>query len=156
MFTKIEAAKRHYKAIGLGEDYVNRTPYRTRSMVNRTRFSIGYLVRVKPPCCSHWLEHTTALRRWRGALAEDAAETPIGWTPHFDDINWKGLGFPRATWDVFQAVDREQWKDLVRALQHLCPPLASYFSIFCYQVSTGDDALQLLIAMESAGYAKKT
>jgi hypothetical protein len=24
VFTKIEAAKRHYKAIGLGEDYVNR------------------------------------------------------------------------------------------------------------------------------------
>jgi cold shock CspA family protein len=24
VFTKIEAAKRHYRAIGLGEDYVNR------------------------------------------------------------------------------------------------------------------------------------
>ena len=22
-------------------------------------------------------------------------ETPIGWTPHFEDINWKGLDFPR-------------------------------------------------------------
>ena len=37
-------------------------------------------------------------------------ETPIGWTPHFDDINWKGLDFPRATFDELQTVDRAQWK----------------------------------------------
>jgi phosphoenolpyruvate carboxykinase (GTP) len=24
-------------------------------------------------------------------------ETPIGWTPYYDDINWKGLDFPRAS-----------------------------------------------------------
>jgi phosphoenolpyruvate carboxykinase (GTP) len=37
-------------------------------------------------------------------------ETPIGWTPHFDDINWKGLDFPRSTFDELQTVDRTQWK----------------------------------------------
>jgi phosphoenolpyruvate carboxykinase (GTP) len=37
-------------------------------------------------------------------------ETPIGWTPHFEDINWKGLDFPRATFEALQTVDREQWK----------------------------------------------
>jgi phosphoenolpyruvate carboxykinase (GTP) len=46
-------------------------------------------------------------------------ETPIGWTPHFEDINWKGLDFPRATWDVLQAVDREQWKQEVMGHEEL-------------------------------------
>ncbi len=46
-------------------------------------------------------------------------ETPIGWTPHFEDINWKGLDFPRATWDVLQTVDREQWKQEVMGHEEL-------------------------------------
>ncbi|MEG9435151.1 phosphoenolpyruvate carboxykinase (GTP) [Edaphobacter sp. HDX4] len=37
-------------------------------------------------------------------------ETPIGWTPHFNDINWQGLHFSRETFDTLQAVDRDQWK----------------------------------------------
>jgi phosphoenolpyruvate carboxykinase (GTP) len=41
-------------------------------------------------------------------------ESPIGWTPHFDDIHWTGLDVPReklkATFDMLQAVDRDQWK----------------------------------------------
>ena len=46
-------------------------------------------------------------------------ETPIGWTPHFEDINWKGLDFPRTTWDVLQTVDREQWKQEVMGHEEL-------------------------------------
>src|ERR1700733_702726 len=46
-------------------------------------------------------------------------ETPIGWTPHFEDINWKGLEFPRATWDLLQTVDREQWKQEVMGHEEL-------------------------------------
>jgi len=37
-------------------------------------------------------------------------ETPIGWTPHYDDIHWKGLDFPRETFDELQKVDRTQWR----------------------------------------------
>jgi phosphoenolpyruvate carboxykinase (GTP) len=37
-------------------------------------------------------------------------ETPIGWTPHYEDINWKGLDFPRQTFDELQTVDRTQWR----------------------------------------------
>jgi phosphoenolpyruvate carboxykinase (GTP) len=37
-------------------------------------------------------------------------ETPIGWTPHYEDINWKGLDFPRETFDELQTVDRAQWR----------------------------------------------
>jgi phosphoenolpyruvate carboxykinase (GTP) len=46
-------------------------------------------------------------------------ETPIGWTPHFEDINWKGLDFPRAAWDVLQTVDRQQWKQEVMGHEEL-------------------------------------
>ena len=41
-------------------------------------------------------------------------ETPIGWTPHFDDIDWTGLDIPlaklKANFEILQEVDREQWK----------------------------------------------
>jgi phosphoenolpyruvate carboxykinase (GTP) len=37
-------------------------------------------------------------------------ETPIGWVPYFDDMNWKGLDFPRATFDELQKVDTAAWK----------------------------------------------
>jgi phosphoenolpyruvate carboxykinase (GTP) len=46
-------------------------------------------------------------------------ETPIGWTPHFDDINWKGLDFPRASFDELQTVDRAQWKQEVMGHEEL-------------------------------------
>jgi phosphoenolpyruvate carboxykinase (GTP) len=41
-------------------------------------------------------------------------ETPIGWTPYFDDIHWEGLGVPeaqlRATFEQLQQVDPAAWK----------------------------------------------
>ena len=37
-------------------------------------------------------------------------ETPIGWTPYFDDMNWKGLDFSRESFDQLQSVDRANWK----------------------------------------------
>ena len=46
-------------------------------------------------------------------------ETPIGWTPHFDDINWKGLDFPKATFDQLQTVDRAQWKQEIMGHEEL-------------------------------------
>jgi phosphoenolpyruvate carboxykinase (GTP) len=46
-------------------------------------------------------------------------ETPIGWTPHFDDINWKGLEFPRSIFDELQTVDRNQWKQEVMGHEEL-------------------------------------
>ncbi len=42
-----------------------------------------------------------------------ANETPIGWTPKYDDIQWKGLDFPRDKFDELQKVDRSAWKDEV-------------------------------------------
>jgi phosphoenolpyruvate carboxykinase (GTP) len=37
-------------------------------------------------------------------------ETPIGWTPYFEDIHWTGLNFPRETFDQLQHVNTEAWK----------------------------------------------
>jgi phosphoenolpyruvate carboxykinase (GTP) len=37
-------------------------------------------------------------------------ETPIGWTPHYEDMNWNGLDMPRAKFDELQKVDRTAWR----------------------------------------------
>jgi phosphoenolpyruvate carboxykinase (GTP) len=37
-------------------------------------------------------------------------ETPIGWTPHYEDIDWTGLDFPRERFEQLQVVDRDQWR----------------------------------------------
>ena len=37
-------------------------------------------------------------------------ETPIGWVPRHEDIDWTGLKFPRATFDALQAFDRTAWR----------------------------------------------
>ncbi len=40
-------------------------------------------------------------------------ETPIGWTPHYEDIDWKGLDFPKEKFEKLQTVDRAAWKSEV-------------------------------------------
>jgi phosphoenolpyruvate carboxykinase (GTP) len=40
-----------------------------------------------------------------------AVESPIGWMPHYDDIDWKGLeNFSRQDFEMIMHVDREEWK----------------------------------------------
>ena len=62
-----------------------------------------------------------------------AKETPIGWTPHFEDIHWDGLSFSRETFDELQTVDRARWKrevmdheELFLALHDRLPPEMIY------------------------------
>jgi phosphoenolpyruvate carboxykinase (GTP) len=40
-------------------------------------------------------------------------ETPIGWMPRYEDIDWTGLDFPREKFDELQAFDRSGWKSEV-------------------------------------------
>ncbi len=40
-------------------------------------------------------------------------ETPIGWIPRYDDIEWKGLPYPRERFDELQAFDRSAWRSEV-------------------------------------------
>jgi len=37
-------------------------------------------------------------------------ETPIGWMPRYEDIEWKGLNFPQDKFEQLQAFDRAEWR----------------------------------------------
>jgi phosphoenolpyruvate carboxykinase (GTP) len=39
-----------------------------------------------------------------------AKEKPLGWMPHYGDIDWNGLDFPVEKFDQLQLVDRVAWK----------------------------------------------
>ncbi|MBL7841068.1 MAG: phosphoenolpyruvate carboxykinase (GTP) [Cyclobacteriaceae bacterium] len=41
----------------------------------------------------------------------NAVESPIGWMPHYDDIDWSGLDFSKQEFDQIMLIDREQWKE---------------------------------------------
>lgn len=42
-----------------------------------------------------------------------ACETPIGWVPHYEDIEWSGLDFPKEKFEELQEFDREAWRQEV-------------------------------------------
>ena len=37
-------------------------------------------------------------------------ETPIGWTPFYEDITWTGLDISREQFEILQNVDRSEWR----------------------------------------------
>jgi phosphoenolpyruvate carboxykinase (GTP) len=37
-------------------------------------------------------------------------ETAIGWIPYYEDIEWKGLDFPKEQFEQLQQIDRTRWK----------------------------------------------
>jgi len=46
-------------------------------------------------------------------------ETPIGWMPHYEDMEWSGLDFPKEKFDELQAFDREAWRQEVLGHEEL-------------------------------------
>jgi len=46
-------------------------------------------------------------------------ETPIGWIPRYEDIDWKGLDFAREDFDRLVEVDRKLWRQEVMAHEGL-------------------------------------
>ena len=40
----------------------------------------------------------------------NAVESPIGWMPHYEDLDWTGLDFTKQQFDQIMHIDREQWK----------------------------------------------
>jgi phosphoenolpyruvate carboxykinase (GTP) len=46
-------------------------------------------------------------------------ETPIGWTPHYQDIEWNGLDFPEEAFEALQRVDRAAWRKEVMGHEEL-------------------------------------
>lgn len=55
--------------------------------------------------------------RVRGKAA--AVESPLGWMPKYDDLDWRGLDFPREQFDQLMTVDRELWKQEVLSHEEL-------------------------------------
>jgi phosphoenolpyruvate carboxykinase (GTP) len=53
------------------------------------------------------------LLKWVGERARGRAcarETPIGWQPRFEDIDWTGSDFTPEQFAALQAVDRAAWR----------------------------------------------
>lgn len=46
-------------------------------------------------------------------------ESPIGWVPHYEDIDWTGLDFPKEKFDQVQTVDRAAWRTEVLGHEEL-------------------------------------
>jgi phosphoenolpyruvate carboxykinase (GTP) len=60
--------------------------------------------------------------KWIVARARGCAqgkETPIGWVPRHEDIEWAGLDFPRRKWDEIMTVDRAAWRKEIIEHQEL-------------------------------------
>jgi phosphoenolpyruvate carboxykinase (GTP) len=48
-----------------------------------------------------------------------ARETPIGWMPNYDDIEWHGLDYPKEKFEELQAFDRDAWRNEVLGHEEL-------------------------------------
>jgi phosphoenolpyruvate carboxykinase (GTP) len=46
-------------------------------------------------------------------------ETPIGWVPRYDDIDWTGFDFPKEKFEQLQAFDRNAWRTEVMGHEEL-------------------------------------
>jgi phosphoenolpyruvate carboxykinase (GTP) len=45
-----------------------------------------------------------------------ARETPLGWMPRYEDIDWSGLDFPRERFEQLSSLDRKAWR--AELIQH--------------------------------------
>ncbi len=48
-----------------------------------------------------------------------ALESPLGWMPRYEDLNWEGLDFTQEQFEQVMRIDREQWKEEVLSHQAL-------------------------------------
>jgi phosphoenolpyruvate carboxykinase (GTP) len=46
-------------------------------------------------------------------------ETPIGWTPFYEDVHWEGLDFSKSQFDDLEQVDRAAWRQEVLSHEEL-------------------------------------
>ncbi len=57
------------------------------------------------------------VERARGRAA--SIESPIGWMPRYEDLDWTGLDFGREQFNAIMSVDREQWKQEILSHEEL-------------------------------------
>ncbi|WP_263409951.1 phosphoenolpyruvate carboxykinase (GTP) [Terriglobus tenax] len=55
--------------------------------------------------------------RATGKVGSD--ETPIGWTPRYDDMHWEGLEFSKTQFDQLQEVNHQAWTEEVMGHEQL-------------------------------------
>ncbi len=55
----------------------------------------------------------------RARFGGRAQETPIGWMPRYEDIDWTGMDFPKEKFNELQAFDREAWRTEVLGHEEL-------------------------------------
>ena len=48
-----------------------------------------------------------------------AIESPLGWVPRYEDIDWTGMKFSSENFNEVMSVDRERWKDEIGGHQEL-------------------------------------
>lgn len=48
-----------------------------------------------------------------------AVESPIGWVPRYEDIEWSGIDFSRDKFEQIMTIDRELWKQELLSHEHL-------------------------------------
>jgi len=48
-----------------------------------------------------------------------SVESPLGWMPKYEDLEWEGLDFSRQQFDDLMAVDREEWKQEILSHEEL-------------------------------------
>jgi phosphoenolpyruvate carboxykinase (GTP) len=53
-------------------------------------------------------------------------ESPIGWVPHYEDIDWTGLDFSRERFDELQRFDRDAWRQEILSHEELFLDLRSH------------------------------
>ena len=56
----------------------------------------------------------------------NAAETPIGWIPDYEDIDWRGLEFSKDNWDELMSIDNERFKQQVFEHEELFNQLSTH------------------------------
>jgi phosphoenolpyruvate carboxykinase (GTP) len=48
-----------------------------------------------------------------------AVESPIGWMPRYEDLDWKGLKFSKSDFDAIMDIDSDEWKQEMLAHEEL-------------------------------------
>ena len=48
-----------------------------------------------------------------------ARETPIGWMPNYEEIEWRGLDYSKEEFEQLQKFDRAAWRDEVLGHEEL-------------------------------------
>lgn len=48
-----------------------------------------------------------------------SVESPLGWMPRYEDLDWRGLDFSKERFDSLMTIDRTEWKDELAAHEDL-------------------------------------